>query len=315
MVSRKYRYGLAGVVLASCLSLTVFGFYIGKQTSSPDAPDAVPRLLASVNLTLPIEKYLFSTAELKELQSAQGILITHCMKGFGFNYKASPPGPDLGPRSLMDRRYGLTDEKMAEAFGYHLGNLDPRKAKPVAPSLPAGDALVALTGKSGKAGKPGLLVNGKSVAPGGCSRIAEEAIFGKGEVATEDSPQNLNIEDFPQSINNESFFATKSSPNVVRAFKAWSSCMEKRGFSYADPFAAIDDKHFQGINPSSAEIKVATVDVACKKKTNLVGFWFSAETRFEKTTIRKNASRLNGELDKKKEALKVASDIIRRANG
>lgn len=305
VVSRRYRYGLAGV-LASCLSLVASGCHAGEQRSSPEAPDAVPRLLASVHLTLPVEKYLLSNAESKELQVAQDVLVAHCMKGFGLNYQAPPPGPDLGPRSLMDRRYGLTDEKMAAVWGYHLGDLDPRKAKPVAPSLPDGDALVALTGRSGKAGKSDLLVNGKTVEPGGCSSVAEEAIFGKG---------GSTFDEFPQHLNSESFFATKSSPDVVRAFKAWSNCMDKLGLSYPDPLAAIDDKRFRGTDPSPAEIKVATVDVACKKKTNLVGVWYSVETQYEKEAIRENASRLNAELDEKEEALKAASGVIRRAKG
>ncbi|MYZ11635.1 hypothetical protein GT028_30395 [Streptomyces sp. SID2999] len=292
-------------VIASCLSLMVSGCGIGEPKPSSHATSAAPRLLATVNLTLPVERYLFSTAELNNLQVAQNHLVTDCMTGFGLTYKVPPPGPALGPRSLMDRRYGLTDEKTAVAFGYHLGKRDPRKQKPMTQSPPAGDALVALTGKSNKGEKSGLLVNGKSVPVGGCNRRSEEAIFGKSEAANDQFPQDLNV---------KSFFATKSSPDVTRTFHAWSSCMKERGFSYTDPLAAIDDKRFRGTDPSSAEIKVATADVACKKKTNLVGVWFSVETRFEKAAIRKNAARLNGDLARKKRALRVASDVIRKAD-
>lgn len=276
--------------------------------SSPGASGTVPHLLAGVDLTLPVEKYLFSTAESKELQSAQDVLAARCMKGFGLHYEVPAPGPDAGPRSLMDRRYGLTDEKMAAAFGYHLGDSDPRKVKTVNPALPKGDALVALTGRSGKAGKSGVLVNGKKVAPGGCFRTAREAIFGK-------SKRNTSIDDFPQDLNRQSFFATKSSPDVVRVFEAWSTCMKKHGFSYPDPLTVADDKRFLGADPSPAEVDVARADVGCKKKTNLVGVWFSVETRFEEGAIRQNASRLNRELDRKKEALEAASDVVRKADG
>lgn len=284
----------------------VSGCGISEPTPSSDTTAAVPRLLNSVNLNLPVEQYLFSTAELKNLQVAQNSLVVDCMKGFDLNYKVSSPGPALGPRSLMDRRYGLTDEKTAAAFGYHLGKLDPRKQKPpVNQSPPDGDTLAALTGKSDNARTSGLLINGKSVPPGGCNREAEQAIFGKDKAANDEFPQDLNV---------KSFFATKSSPPVRRAFQAWSNCMKNHGFSYTDPLAAIDDKRFQGTDPSSAEIKVATTDVACKKKTNLVGVWFSVETRFEKAAIRKNAVRLNGDLARNKRALRVASDVIRKAD-
>ncbi|MET7289204.1 hypothetical protein [Streptomyces sp. NPDC005573] len=276
--------------------------------SSPHASGAAPHLLAGVDLTLPVEKYLFSTAEQKELQSAQDVLAARCVKGFGLHYEVPASGSDAGPRSLMDRRYGVTDEKMAAAFGYHLGDIDPRKVKTANPDLPKGDALVVLTGRSGKVTKSGVLVNGKKVAPGGCFRTAREAIFGK-------SKGNTSIDDFPQDLNRQSFFASKSSPDVVRVFKAWSNCMKKRGFSYPDPLTVADDKRFRGADPVPAEIEVARADVGCKKETNLVGVWFSVETRFEEGAIRQNASRLNRELEKKKEVLAAASDVVRKADG
>ncbi|MEC3992939.1 hypothetical protein VSR01_05010 [Actinacidiphila sp. DG2A-62] len=259
-----------------------------------------------MNLVLPVERYLFSTADLEELQAAQGILVARCMKGFGLTYKAPPPGPGLGPRSRMDRRYGLTDAKMAASSGYHLADRDPRGVKPATPNPPDGEARAALTGESGTLGKSSPLVNGKTVAPGGCSGVAEKAIFGK---------DGSEIDDFPQDLNARSFFVTKSDPEVQRVFKAWSDCMSGNGFSYPDPLAAIDDKRFRGATPSPAEIKVATADVACKARTNLVGVWFSAETEFEKGVIRQSASRLNGVLDGERKALDVASEVVRGAEG
>lgn len=305
VVGRNHRYAVAGVLVCG-LSLAVSGCQAGERASSPGAPGAAPHLLESVNLVLPVERYLFSSGDLQELQAAQDILVTRCMKEFGLTYKAPPPGPGLGPRSVMDRRYGLTDAKTAASSGYHLGDLDPRGAKPVTPDRPDGDALTALTGTSGTAGKSGPVVDGKTVPAGGCYGAAEKAIFGKA---------GAGMDDFPQDLNDRSFFATKSNPEVTRAFKAWSNCMNGYGFSYPDPLAAIDDKSFRGATPSSAEIKVATADVACKGKTNLVGIWFSVETTFEKDVIRQNTSRLNSVLDEERKALDVASGVIQGAKG
>ncbi|WP_066949010.1 hypothetical protein [Streptomyces lushanensis] len=313
MLANKRSVAFIGI--ASVASLLVTGCSVDH--AAPDGPPssgAQPKgsaLRPSVNLRLPVEEYLFSDSEIKAVLQAQRTLVQQCMRRFGVSHDFGSPGPSTGPRSLMDRRYGVTDEQMARSYGYHLGDRDPRAHPVTQSSPPTGKAYTVLTGKTESATDketPALAssdvpsVNGMRVSADGCVGEATKKIAGSGHVGSGDLAQDL---------NGQSFNITKANPDVTRAFRSWSRCMKDKGFSYPDPFAAMADNRFQGKEPVPAEIQVATADVGCKGQVDLVDVWFTAETSLQRSLIKKNKSALDAAIKNKESQLATASRINR----
>lgn len=296
----KRRVALVG---ATCfVSLMVSGCSAGPESVNSAKVDGGSSgatrgqaLRSSVHLELPIQEYLFSDADLKTVKQAMRTLAQRCMRRYDVSYDFGPPAPALGPRSLMDRRYGLTDEQLARTSGYHLGDRDPRTHPVTPPVPPVGEALTVLSGKE----RP-VEVNGVKVPAHGCAGEAEKKIAGSGR---------LGSGDLAQGLNGRSFLATKADRRVTKVFRAWSECMKGKGFSYPDPLSVMDDKRFQGRTPVPEEKKVATADVACKGRTNVVGVWFGVETAYQKSLIAKNASALGAALEAKESQLAAAAAV------
>jgi hypothetical protein len=266
----------------------------GGRTAAPRAS----ALLASVDLRLPIEDYLFSDAEAGRVRQAQQTLIERCARRFDLTYEPVSASPPVGPRSLMDRRYGLTDAKLARADGYHLGDRDPRTRKTEEFEVPKGKMLTVLTGKSGGSG--GGRVNGVEVPAGGCAGEA-------GRKLSKDD--KLGSSDVAQDLNGKSFSATKEDPRVLAAFTSWSRCMKDEGFSYPDPLTVMNDSRFQGQKSTPLEIRTAVADVACKGRVNLVGIWFAVEVEYQKSLIAKNQKDLDPVLQDKRYQLEAADAV------
>ncbi|MFJ6070303.1 hypothetical protein ACIQFU_05560 [Streptomyces sp. NPDC093065] len=301
-------FGLLSDKLPRCRPLGVGAVLLAavgcsSQHSEPEGgpTPAAPRpstLLASVDLRLPIEDYLFSDAEMGRVRQAQQTLIERCARRFGLTYEPVSAGPPVGPRSVMDRRYGLTDAKLARADGYHLGDRDPRIHEMEEFEAPEGKMLTVLTGKPGDSG--GDKVNGVEVPAGGCA----------GEAGRELSKdETLGSSDLAQDLNGRSFSATKEDPQVLAVFKSWSQCMKGKGFSYPDPLTVMNDNRFQGQKSTPLEIRTAVADVACKGQVNLVGIWFAVEVEHQKSLIVQEKKNLTPVLQDKRHQLKAADAV------
>ncbi|MFD5749482.1 hypothetical protein [Streptomyces sp. NPDC127033] len=299
---------------AGAASLLMAGCSVNHENRSanPATVPPSPTLLATVDLRLPIEKYLFSDSEAKTIRRAKIILLQNCMRSFNVSYDFGTPAPDLGPRSLMDRRYGVTDALMAQAHGYHLGARDPRTHIVTPPAPPAGEALTVLTGSPRPAedGKNShhaptsapLKVNGKIVSPRGCAGEADA------KLAKKDAAESG---DLAQDLNGQSFIAAKKDARVLEVFHSWSKCMKGKGYSYPDPLAAMDDRKFRGSKPIPEELKVAPADIECKKQTNLVSVWFTVETSLQRGLLDKYEKQLTPILSNKNNQLAAAASVIK----
>ncbi|WP_077796903.1 hypothetical protein [Streptomyces sp. JHA26] len=286
--------GVGAVLLAAVGCSSQHSEPAGGRTAAPRAS----ALLASADLRLPIEEYLFSDAETGRVRQAQQTLIERCARRFGLTYEPVSADPPVGPRSVMDRRYGLTDAKLARADGYHLGDRDPRIQKTEEFEAPTGKMLTVLTGKPGDSG--GDRVNGAEVPAGGCAgeagrKLSEDGILGSSDAA--------------QDLNGKSFSATKEDPRVLAVFRSWSRCMKDKGFSYPDPLTVMNDSRFQGQRSNPLEIRTAVADVACKGRVNLVGIWFAVEVGYQKSLIAENRKDLAPVLQGKRHQLEAADAV------
>ncbi|WP_344622852.1 hypothetical protein [Kitasatospora arboriphila] len=298
---RGVRVGLAGLMCFALPGCSSSGQPAAEARPTTQSPSALP---ASADLHLPIEPYLFSEAETAKLTRAGAVLRKACMQRFGLDYAISPADPPTGPRTFMDRRYGLTDPAEAAANGYHLGDRDPR-THPVRPPQFSAEQQQVLTGHlPGKTGadETNLQVNGVPVPPGGCYDEAKRGLAGSGDLGPSSVAQQANFQTFKASM---------SVAQVTQAFEAWSGCMRNRGYSYPNPMDAIGDRRFLGDSPTPLELQVAAADVICKQQVHLIDTWFAVEASLQKELIARQQAEFTAVLAAKTEELAKADAVLR----
>jgi hypothetical protein len=93
----------------------------------------------------------------------------------------------------------------------------------------------------------------------------------------------------------QSLDASKKDPAIVSVQQAWKKCMDTRGYSYASPDDALNDKAWDpdGAAVSQRERAVAVADVECKYDVDMPRIWRETETAVQRQMIAANASRLN----------------------
>ncbi|MEO3892244.1 hypothetical protein [Nonomuraea sp. B5E05] len=92
-------------------------------------------------------------------------------------------------------------------------------------------------------------------------------------------------------INEESFDSSSKNPDVTAAFRKWSVCMRRDGFSYTDPLQATNDSRWSSDQPTPDEISTAVADVKCKEEVHLVQVWARTERSFQTDELKKHGDR------------------------
>ena len=172
---------------------------------------------------------------------------------------------------MNEFRYGLTDEVKARASGYTAAP----QPKPPQPDIPPEARPIA-------SGKGERTYQGKPVPEGGCQGEAGRKVA---EGAAHDERLVLRLGD-------EAGKQAEADSRVKAAFQAWSACMARAGFDYADPWKPNDNPEFQGQEAGAREIATATADVRCKREGDLVGVWASVEAAYQERKIGENAEAL-----------------------
>ncbi|MER5431649.1 hypothetical protein [Streptomyces sp. NPDC002588] len=248
-----------------------------NENNSEPAVRDIPRIVAAADLRLPLQNYLLTDRQLRDLDRARVVLIDRCMRKFGFGYTVKQPAANYGPRSATERRYGITDASDALEYGYGLGNRDPALQKPPAqPSLGV-DAQTVLFGKGRSS------IKGRKVPDGGCVSQADQSLGTAAPAGTDPS--------LAQQLSFQSFDRSKSDSRVRKVTRAWSDCMADSGYDYTDPLAPLADPGLSG-SRSARTIDTAKTDIRCKKNTNLVGVWFAVESAYQKQLIDQNSAQL-----------------------
>jgi hypothetical protein len=255
---------VAMVVLAGCAGA-------GDATLGGEpVVGAYPTLTSGYGLRLPVEDYLPTAEQSARVGRAHIELVRRCLARFGIDYALRfVPGDRYGPRSLTERRYGITDLDLARDHGYGLGARDPvRQPRPAQPDL-------GTDGETALSGQGRTVVRGRAVPPGGCLAEAGRGLH-PGTVRADIARAHR--------LQYTSYELSRRDSRVRAVIAAWSSCMARSGYWYADPLAAGADPAFVG-RPSREEIAVATADIGCKARANLVGVWFTVESAYQRRSI------------------------------
>ncbi|WP_329386275.1 hypothetical protein OG625_27405 [Streptomyces sp. NBC_01351] len=293
---KSRRTPTPGRYTALSLSLAACAVLVGCDTSSGD-PSAVGKKPAqaadvprtSVDLGLPLDDYMLNEFEGYKLAELLRDRTTACMKEFGHASFSFPPATPPSVTVHNERRYGITDAKLASERGYRV----PPKSKSqtyAEPELSA-DESFALTGGStrpGEFGQGGNDANGKPVPPGGCAGRANEALGYKAS----DAPGNSQL---LQSLDRASFDRSLHDDRVKAALARWSACMKEAGYTYpAEPFSASNDPEFTGPRIDQRERAVAVADVGCKNSSGLLSDWKAVETALQEKLIAEGGTDVAG---------------------
>lgn len=230
---------------------------------------------------LPIEAYLPTAAQTRQISGARDRLIDECMKQSGFEeWKPAPDLPPLGGETLTDWRYGIHDTELASKRGY----------KPAAEEQAAYDRAMSEGAVDESGADETVLRACVSEADGQVPLVAEDSVA--------------------QEVRSGSYEQSMKDPRVVAAFAKWSSCMKEKGFSYDEPLDASDDTRFS--DPASVtklEIATATADIACREQHDVAQIWFKSEVALQKKAISQNQVALNGLKADSKSAVDKAAAV------
>ncbi|NUW46151.1 hypothetical protein [Nonomuraea rhodomycinica] len=216
-------------------------------------------------LSVPFDRYNFSTADISVLEAAEELLVRDCMRRRGMAWEVLPRSAmeDLEPPNR--RRYGVVEPEIARLFGYHPPPDRPTVARRAAARDSRARRLSAQERRAAHDEEDGCLEQARSHLEQGTPRV-DEALFNK--------------------LISETFARSRRDPRVVQVFGAWSACMREQGRQYADPLAAVTDRRWMNDGPASPEeISVARADVRCKERTGLVPVWSAAEKRLQDDAV------------------------------
>ncbi|MFJ4797866.1 hypothetical protein [Kitasatospora purpeofusca] len=261
----------------------------------------VPRLSRADDRALPIETYLLSGEQFRQLDAAQGVLVTRCVRGFGLDYSAltpTAPTPSAPAATQTTHRYDPVDISDVSANGYHSPDPDRGKKPGAAPPL-GPDVTTVLGAGLGPDGRPApgtaTEYRGRQLPSGGCIADAQRRLAARGGTGRD--------ADVAVGVNYEGFERSRQDPRVLAVFGDWSRCMAERGYSYGTPGDALKDPRWgAAATPSAEEVATATADVECKARVNVVGVWFTVESAYEQELIRQRLPELT--------AAKAANDAM-----
>jgi len=247
-------------------------------------------------ISVPLDRYSPSPAETEVIRAADDVLTGTCMRRKGLDWKPAPRASEEDAEPRNRRRYGVVEPNIAEIYGYHLPADRPSVAKRSAAIRARDNGLDA-------AEKKAAYGSGRKL--GGCAKKAREALLKDAPDADFDLLNNTLGTTYEQS---------RKDPAVVRVFRAWSACMKKEGYRYADPMEAITDKRWlKSEHVSRAEIRQARTDVRCKKRTDLVSVWNAAENRIQRKAIKAESAAFKKLAETQRKRMAAAHRVLEKS--
>lgn len=247
--------------------------------------------------SLPLEEYMQTYQQTVTITKAVGVLQTECMAGYGFNFQPPAAGRTPPPNdndANIERRYGITDRKLAAEYGYGLAEHGQQTGTKM-PELSAAAALV-LSGRSSRNDKAqSHSYQGKKIPEGGCSGESVRM------VGADDIDMSL-----ASKLAYDSLVKSQESSKVRIALGDWSKCMKEKGYNAATPFDAADLATAGG-----SGVTIALADIDCKTATGLVRTWFAEDTAIQRVQIEEHHLELEEARKNNEDAVKAAEKALR----
>ncbi|MEU9361300.1 hypothetical protein AB0D35_24725 [Streptomyces sp. NPDC048301] len=306
----------------------------GKQgDEGPAKLGAIPTPTADTDEPLPLDAYLPTKEQEDSIQRAKSVLISSCMKKFGFSYPAEPvPDPLLAMiRSGGEGALAFRSESDAAMYGYHAkpqgGEGQPESGAGVPTGGDPAVMELVLTGKSQEKTRPsGGTVAGQDVPEGGCAGEAE-ARLAKGAPA----PETEGGQELPEGAPKQSLGAAAGNGPVnvvlelrgkaadlvtkdkrfVEMIDSWKACMKTAGFPVGSLSAAAENpKWSQSETATQEEKNTAVADMRCRLQVNYLGIDRSLDSAYQQRMIEENGEVLDSVRSNTEARVKNAAALI-----
>ncbi|MEW2400685.1 hypothetical protein [Streptomyces sp. NPDC046862] len=307
------------LVLASVLALAGCG-----QQAESSASQARPTSSDDPRY-LPLAAYDMSGDDGRTVNRASWTLARQCMVRLGFDSLrnlSTDPAPDWPQRPAGtavamliaysdDLRYGIRDPEQAARYGYQGARADYERDHPERKWTLS--EYLALTGMF--VGDDPRTVHGHRIPERGCLGEADREIYGWNPQDRIDPVWHLKSKSLQQAMRD---------PAWGKADKAWSACMRKAGYRYANPADAVTgsdrkrqelrerlaDPEYDLNKPSALEKKTATADARCKQRTGYVRTVHAIDVRIQLRLVAENRAKLEKQQRWNSDAVRRAHDIL-----
>ncbi|MFJ8641728.1 hypothetical protein [Streptomyces sp. NPDC093610] len=267
-----------------------------NETSSSGTPaetsDTGRKITDLTTKTIPIEEYLLSGLQSRILLNAEYQLRVRCTDHFGVTYPNTPPSTAID-QSIAEYRYGITDPKYAEKYGYRTPGARQSKAieadikhqEEIYKSLPD-DVFLVLYGTSKEEidSRARREYRGQEVPQGGCIGKAHRELYGSSGGGDAKIADDINVRSYTESTKDR---------KVQSAFSKWSTCMKAHGYDYEVPRDADNDSRWMNTKVTAAEKETAKIDAECKAEFDVVEIWLESDVSFQKKMIKKHAKEMS----------------------
>lgn len=317
--------GAAAVLIVLIGVLGVLGGCSGqsegeeRSTASTSAGTGVIEEPRAVVEPTVLHQYFLNPVEYATVSHAVELLTADCVNRFGFEYTV--PEFTEAVRRIQEsenesdgRLYGITDSTAAKQYGYMPASL--YETEPTGPETPGSDSAAfnlvfsggELLGGYGDQtpDSPGE-IDGLRIPPGGCLGDAWFTVAGtyNGFVPQLARQLWIQLED-----------RTRSDSRRRTAVSDWSSCLAESGYRVTDPLRDEGDiqraqeARDEDSPATTAEVKLALADIACKEKVDLVKRLNSIDQEYAKESVEKNQLALHEERERLDTMLKNAGNIL-----
>lgn len=309
----------------------------GAAAPAADAGAGEVPTLTEAAPTSPLGAYQLSETEMATVSYARGILVDRCMQRFGFAYPQAPFSANLqhalaDARVAASRQWGISDPAAAAEHGYAYPETPRDAEQPEVPESAAYQYVYSGQKVDADGGlppprltpettSPGT-VDGVEIPPGGCAGDASR------ELGYADDPD---VSDYglARGLAVEAWSAFRSSDTYRTVVGEWVACMAERGHRVtdvlddkADIMKALAERTARGTEvdadggripaeePSSGEVALATADVACKEKTDLVGRLEAALAEVEETVVEEHQLALDEDRARLDAQVELATTLV-----
>jgi hypothetical protein len=288
--------GVCCAGLAACTAAASSGPDVTVTDPSvgrPSPPDSVQAALSRMAFT-PYAALGLSDNDGLAPNESTNALTQACMSAAGY-----PGSSGIGPIAVRSSAAGLAFSQPWGAWGY----LGLATAEQWGFLLPAGSALSSLG-----LGNPSQGPNPQTYP------AAEQTAIGKCQTITQDFGNEVNNGPLAgiQSITNTVYNDIQENPAVKNATRAWSACMTRNGYTYADPKTGFKDEmrsifggpagggiHIKvggssvSTTQNQAQIAMAVADANCTQSTDLAGIYFAVQASYEQQIVNANQQALS----------------------
>lgn len=315
------------ITLGSILTVSVLLVGCGSETESSSKESALesfdptqlpPSIFFPETYALPLDEIVAPATE--DDHAREGAIareVTKCMAKQGFDYTSKNSYTQTGRKSYY---YGITSVQEASIYGYR---------RPIEPGAPVSDidrpeedgssGLEPLPPGSETSAEFVLALNGnqdewvpvKDETTGAVvANYDPDSCWGKAMDKLQPKwGQRYALESIAYQIAGDTYLESLNSQVVVDGFATWSTCMETKGFDFAEPDAAYLSI-WVGEVPGQEEIKTAVADAECKESTGLGKIWSGEIARLQTEALNKYP----GFIEQWNEILQADLDAARAAD-